>query len=217
LCRAEEAGRQTEIRLEDLNLASIQQGVGRAKKNLSIEGGPLSIGGKTFEHGIGTHARSEMRILLDGKASRLKGLCGVDDASANDPVASVEFEILADGAVVWRSGVMKAGAAAVAFDVPLEKAKDLRLKVGDAGDGMAADRADWVNAVIGFAGQPPQAVALDDDGLAARLPPVKEASGGPPNAAAEVKWEAATGYLPVLYGKKLLRRGTLAGRRLKVA
>jgi len=207
---AEEMKHQTEIRLADLNLDTVQQGVGKAKKNASIEGRPLSIGGKTFEHGIGTHARSEMRILLDGQASRLTGRCGVDDASAGDPAASVEFEIVADDAVVWRSGVMKAGAAAVAFDVPLEKAKDLRLKVGDAGDGMAADRADWADAVIHFAGKSPQAVAPNDDGLAAQLPPVKEAPGGPPNAPTEVKWEAGNGYLQLLYGKKLLCRGTLA-------
>lgn len=208
--QAVEEGGRTEIRLEELDLASIQQGMGRAKKNVSIEGGPISIGGKTFEHGIGTHARSEMRILLDGKATRLTGRCGLDDASAKDPAASVEFEIVADDAVVWRSGVLKAGSAAVAFDVSLEKAKDLRLKVGDAGDGMAADRADWADAVIRFAGQSPQAVAPADDGLASQLPPVKEAPGGPPNAPAEVKWEAANGYLQVLYGKKLLFRGTLA-------
>ena len=208
--QAMEEGRRTEIRLEELNLASIQQGVGQAKKNVSIEGAPISIGGKTFEHGIGTHARSEMRILLDGKATRLTGQCGLDDASAKDPAASVEFEIVADGAVLWRSGVMKEGSAAAAFDVPLENAKDLRLKVGDAGDGMAADRADWADAVIRFAGQSPQAVAPADDGLASQLPPVKEAPGGPPNAPAEVKWEAANGYLQVLYGKKLLFRGTLA-------
>lgn len=210
LVKGEEAGRQTEIRLEELDLASIQQGVGLAKKNASIEGGPISIGGKTFEHGIGTHARSEMRVLLDGKATRLAGLCGLDDASAKDSAASVEFEIVADGAVVWRSGVLKAGSAAVAFDVPLEKARDVRLKVGDAGDGMAADRADWADAVIRFSGQSPQAVAPADDGLASQLPPVKEAQGGPPNVPAEVKWEAANGYLQVLYGKKLLFRGTLA-------
>jgi hypothetical protein len=210
MSRAAEEGGRTEIRLEELDLASIQQGVGRARKNVSIEGAPISIGGKTFEHGIGTHARSEMRTLLDGKATRLTGLCGLDGASAKDPAASVEFEIIADGAVVWRSGVLKAGSAAAAFDVPLENAKDLRLKVGDAGDGMAADRADWADAVIRFAGQSPQAVAPADDGLAAQLPPVKDAPGGPPNTPAEVKWEVANGYLQVLYGKKLLLRGTLA-------
>ena len=45
VAHAAEEGRRTEIRLEELDLASIQQGVGRAKKNVSIEGGPISIGG----------------------------------------------------------------------------------------------------------------------------------------------------------------------------
>jgi len=198
-----------EVRLADLDLATVSQGVGRAKRNTSVDGTPLRIGGKAFEHGVGTHARSEMRVLLDGKALRLTGACGPDDASAGDPAASVEFEIVGDGAVLWRSGVMKAGAAPATYDLPLDGVKELRLRAGDAGDGMAADRADWAGAVVQFTGQPPQAVTLDDGGLAMRLPPVKEAPGGPPNAPAEVKWDALSGNLQLTYGKRLLMRATL--------
>ena len=48
--------------LDDLNLAVATQGWGDPHKNQSVEGHALTIGGKQFERGLGTHAESTLNI-----------------------------------------------------------------------------------------------------------------------------------------------------------
>src|SRR5689334_15731995 len=45
----------------------------------SIEGKPLTLQGVVYRHGIGTHARSDMVINLNGAAKRFVSMVGVDD------------------------------------------------------------------------------------------------------------------------------------------
>jgi len=54
--------------LDDLNLTAATQGWGDPHKNQSVDGGTLTIGGKTFAHGLGTHAVGALRINLAGGA-----------------------------------------------------------------------------------------------------------------------------------------------------
>jgi alpha-galactosidase len=54
--------------LDQLDLSQATQGYGAAKKNTSIDGRKMTVGGKTFERGLGTHAESSLLIKLDGKA-----------------------------------------------------------------------------------------------------------------------------------------------------
>ena len=56
--------------LDDLNLASATQGWGEPHKNQSVEGHTLTIGGKTFERGFGTHSESLLKVNLDGGAQK---------------------------------------------------------------------------------------------------------------------------------------------------
>src|SRR5207244_264028 len=58
------------------------------------------------------------------------------------------------------SGVMKKGQAAKAVDVDVSGVKKLELRVGDAGDGITWDHADWADATFTYAGEPPSAFAL---------------------------------------------------------
>ena len=76
---------------------------------------------------------------------------GVDDEVKN-PAASIEFMVLGDGKILWRSGVLKAGGAAKTFSVNLAGVNTLMLKVGDANDGISYDHADWADARFETAG-----------------------------------------------------------------
>src|SRR5689334_1004296 len=56
------------------------QGYGQLQTGRSVQGGPLRIGDRTFSHGLGTHARSEIVYDLDGHYERLSAWVGIDAA-----------------------------------------------------------------------------------------------------------------------------------------
>ncbi len=132
--------------LDQLDIRSAVQGWGDPQKNKSVEGNPLTIGGQTFKRGFGTHAESILHINLGGGAQKFTASVGVDDEVEKNPTSSVEFFIIGDSNILWHSGVMHAGDAAKECSVVLAGVKALTLKVGDAGDGMDHDHADWVDA-----------------------------------------------------------------------
>jgi len=131
--------------LDNLNLGLATQGWGSPQKNKSVGGQPLTLGGRKFERGFGTHAESRLQVNLKGAAIRFSACVGVDN-EINDKSASVEFLVYGDGKLLWESGIMKAGEATKSCAVGLTGVKTLLLEVGDAGDGKAQDHADWAEA-----------------------------------------------------------------------
>ena len=156
--------------LDDLDVSKTTQDWGDPHKNESVDGHVLSIGGETFEHGLGTHANSTLYISLNGAAKSFSASVGVDGEITN-PSASVNFIVLGDGKLLWLSGVMRAGEAVKRFDVKLCGIKTLALKVGDANDGISYDHADWANAKFEISGAVPETVVA---------PPEKEIILTPP-------------------------------------
>lgn len=144
--------------LDTLDLSQITQGWGTPQTNRSIREQPLAIGGRQFERGVGTHAISSARIELDGGSERFLAFVGVDD-NANG-AASITFKLVADGRTLWRSGVMKPGDPAKAVDLDLRSVKTLLLQVGDAGDGVSYDHANWAEARFIVSGAKPRIVGV---------------------------------------------------------
>ena len=133
------------------------QGFGQPGIDRSVEGKPLSIGGKKFEHGVGSHAPSEMHFDLKGGSSRFSARVGIDEEDgAIRSDGSVEFFVEGDGKVLWQSGVMKGGMAAKEVTVDLKGVNKLTLRASDAGDGTGRDHADWAEAVFQVTGAKPE-------------------------------------------------------------
>jgi alpha-galactosidase len=132
--------------LDTLNIGVATQGWGEPHKNKSVDNHPLTIAGQVYERGFGTHAESTLIVNLDGGAQSFSASVGVDDEVNKNPASSIEFSVIADGKALWSSGVMHAGDAAKYCEVNLPGVKTLVLKVGDAGDGIDYDHADWANA-----------------------------------------------------------------------
>ncbi|MCX6872347.1 MAG: NPCBM/NEW2 domain-containing protein [Verrucomicrobia bacterium] len=145
LALASAAVAQNSVWLDDLNLGLATQAWGAPQKNKSVGGQPLTLGGKKFERGFGTHAASRLMVNLKGQALKFTAFVGVDN-ECNDALASVKFIVHGDGRTLWESGVMKAGEAAKMCEVNLTGMKTLTLEVGDAGDGNGQDHADWADA-----------------------------------------------------------------------
>ena len=58
---------QTTVWLDELDLSPPAQGWGIPKKNRTVDDNIMTIAGKTFQRGFGTHAESSLFIKLDGR------------------------------------------------------------------------------------------------------------------------------------------------------
>jgi alpha-galactosidase len=131
--------------LDQLDLSTATQGYGIPMKNKSIDGKTLTIAGKTFERGFGSHSESSLTILLEGKATLFKAQVGIDDEVAGQKPAA-EFVVIGDGKRLWTSGIMHLGDAAKPCSVDLNGVKKFELLVTDGGNGNYYDHVDWVDA-----------------------------------------------------------------------
>lgn len=139
--------RKEEIYVSSLNVERIRQGWGKPRRNKSVEGKQISIGGKSFEKGIGTHSESICLIKTNNSIEEFSAKVGVDD-EIDKGKGSVEFCVIGDGKMLWRSGVMKGGEVAKPVKVMVAGVRELLLKVTDGGDGGTCDHADWADAKL---------------------------------------------------------------------
>ena len=135
------------IWLDEVDLGPMQQQVLRPRVNQSFSGETMSIGGRKFARGIGTHAASSLSLDLEGKGQEFCARVGVDEGKKTH-AGSVEFLVLGDGKELWSSGIMRGGQPAKGIDVDLAGVKVLELRVTDGGDGVDSDHADWADARI---------------------------------------------------------------------
>ena len=131
--------------LDQLDLSTATQGYGVPMKNKSLDGKTLTIAGKTFERGFGSHSESSLTILLEGKATLFSAQVGIDDEVKGQKPAA-EFIVIGDGNKLWASGIMHLGDAAKPCSVDLSGVKKLELLVTDGGNGNYYDHVDWADA-----------------------------------------------------------------------
>jgi chitodextrinase/glucose/arabinose dehydrogenase len=137
--------------LSDLAYQVVSNAWGPVEKDRSngeqgaTDGRTLTLNGKTYAKGLGVHGPSEIVYNLGGTWTRFKAEIGIDDEVTN-PVASVVFEVWADGQRLFQSGTLRTSSATVPVDVDVTGRQQLRLLVTDAGDGANSDHADWADA-----------------------------------------------------------------------
>ncbi len=146
--------------LDTQDLSAVGSGWGVVGAGKAVGGGsPLSINGRKFVHGIGTHAESVAGVDLKKTASRFLAAVGLDDETSNG--GSVIFQVWIDNVKKADSGLMRGGDAPKLLDVDLTGADRMVLVVTDGGDGNASDHADWAGAAVFATGNPVKMVASD--------------------------------------------------------
>ena len=136
------------VYLSDLRPARFTNGWnGDPRRDKSIEDNPIRIRGETFARGMGVHALSELVYKVRSNYRRFVAIVGADDEKNDTPSATVTFEVFADDTSLFKSKVLTPRDEMLGIHVAIPKgAKLVRLVVGDGGDGIGCDHADWANA-----------------------------------------------------------------------
>ncbi len=146
-CVARVARAETEaplIWLDTLDIARVQQDWGEPGAGRSVGRNPMSMQGKQYPHGLGTHAFSECHVELFASCERFCALAGIDDEVGSN--GSVVFEVWVDGVRRWASPVVRGGEAPVPVEIELSGARHLLLVVEPTADGIHLDHANWADA-----------------------------------------------------------------------
>lgn len=136
-----------EVWASDLEWLTSANGYGPAERDRSngesgaADGHPLTLAGKVYEKGIGTHADSDIEVYLGGQCSKFTADAGIDDEI--NGYGEVAFSVEADGKVLWTSPKVTGASAAVPVDVPLDGARHVRLRVTDTNGSKTGDHGDW--------------------------------------------------------------------------
>jgi hypothetical protein len=130
-------------------------GYGRPQQRDHSHGGDkppatLTIAGRTFAKGIGSHAASSLTTWLGGACTRFVADVGVDD-DVEVTEGSVTFVVVGDGRTLTSTAVIRSGDTATHLDLDVSGIKRLTLSTTDGGDGKNSDHADWGTASLACA------------------------------------------------------------------
>jgi alpha-galactosidase len=115
-------------------------------------GKPLRIGGARYTRGLYCHAVSDVLVKLPAPGAKFTAVVGVDSNSNTiSGQGSVVFSVEVSGAEAFRSDLLHEGMPGEPVDVALKGAREFVLKVGDGGNGISCDQADWADAKVALA------------------------------------------------------------------
>ncbi|MBN1341295.1 MAG: NPCBM/NEW2 domain-containing protein [Phycisphaerae bacterium] len=117
---------------------------GPVQKN-ARSGEPLRIVGKEYKRGLYCHAPSNVVVRLPGPGKTFTSVVGIDARAGG---GSIVFSVGVGGKEAFRTGVMHVNDAGVPVEVDLKGATEFSLLVGDSGDGIGCDQADWAEAKV---------------------------------------------------------------------
>jgi alpha-galactosidase len=145
------AGAAPAVWLHELDLSHLQQS--RGTPRLASVAQPLTIGGREFFHGVGTHADSAIWLDLGGGSDRFSASVGLDGTAKRG--TAVVFRIFGDGRKLFDSGAMRPGQPAQSVSVELAGVKVLLLQAIGTDDDLPFGDADWADAQFVLSGRQP--------------------------------------------------------------
>jgi alpha-galactosidase len=166
--------------VSSLKVANIHPDMAKPQIDKSAGGNAISLGGKTYERGIGVQAGSRIIINLKGRATRFTATVGVDDEVKNaERGGTVAFLVQADGRRLFpplpasaatrpRGGggrgqlpTVRTTDAPRNIDLDVTGMNFLSLEVTPGNDGTTNDHASWADAKIEYSGEAPEVLPTD--------------------------------------------------------
>jgi alpha-galactosidase len=127
------------------------QGWGQLEYGTSIAGAKPCLAGQRFDHGLGTHADSEIVVTPGTGAARFQASVGIDDNPDTRGYceAKLVFTVSADGTELWCSRELGVEDEPDQVDVAVPAdARELVLAVTSVSGGVGRTHADWAEAQL---------------------------------------------------------------------
>lgn len=165
--------------MDDLDLSPIKQGWGKPVAGKSVEKKTMTLDGKTYDRGVGTHAQGTIYVALDGEAKRFQATLGVDDEVGDK--GSITFKIYGDGKALFETPVMHGGNVPAPVDLDISGVTMLYIVIGDGGDANSFDHADLADAKFVVEGADPEIVLMPQEEavILTPVPPLEPRINGP--------------------------------------
>ena len=151
---------QEYIRLSSLEIEKTKCGWENhtPKKNKSIDGNNITIGGKVYESGVGTHGPSQIIIKLNGSVTDFYTVLGVDNEVKEAGNFDYHVYVKAEGGAtedVAKGTINRFSNQSVDIHADnLSGWKYLYLETSNGNDGTnTCDHVDWANAYLVFQDQ----------------------------------------------------------------
>lgn len=151
---------QEYIRLSSLEIEKTKCGWENhtPKKDMSIDGNNITIGGKVYESGVGTHGPSQIIIKLNGSVTDFYTVLGVDDEVKEAGNFDYHVYVKAEGGAtedVAKGTINRFSNQSVDIHADnLSGWKYLYLETSNGNDGTnTCDHVDWANAYLVFQDQ----------------------------------------------------------------
>jgi hypothetical protein len=132
--------------LSDMTWAKANAGADNpVRRDLNYYGKPIAINGMVYPKGLWTHAYADATpadMVYDLAGQKFEWFAadvGLDDSSHG---GTVIFQVLLDGAVKAESPLLRSRQVH-SFRVDMSDARELTLRVLNAGDGYSCDHAAW--------------------------------------------------------------------------
>lgn len=112
----------------------------------ALDGPPIRLRGAAYEKGLGVHSPSLIRYRLGQACTRFIADVGIDDNEGGR--GSAQFEVWADGELLFESGLLTGTSPVSSVSVDLSGHRELRLFMGGGGDGYDVDHGVWAGAQL---------------------------------------------------------------------
>jgi hypothetical protein len=107
----------------------------------NVAGGPIRLGGRTYDEGLGLHSFCELIWRIDGKFSRFVAIAGIDDAVR--PAGDATLTVLGDGKPLAEPFALTGRTDPVAIRLSVKSVKELTIRVEFGADDLGvADHVD---------------------------------------------------------------------------
>lgn len=116
------------------------------RRDSAVDGQPLTLGGLSFDRGLGMQSRTLLAYKLDTSARRFQATIGLDDRAG--PLGNVLFRVRVDDREVYVSPPMTSGEKPRELDLNIQGGRFLILEADFAERGDVRDLADWADARV---------------------------------------------------------------------
>ncbi len=134
-----------DVHLADVKPTKATTGWGKVRRDASVEGNPMAIGGLKYARGMGVHATSELVYPLKPAYRLFVATVGIDDEIGKR--GSAVFRVLVDEKEVAKTAQLAGADGHWNIHVAIPAgSRQIRLLVDPGDDGDSYDHANWANA-----------------------------------------------------------------------